>query len=81
MDIRELEYFITVSELNNFTAAAERLHVSQPAISKAIHKLEEELGVHLLDRTQKKVLLTEEGTGETETTDTDEPLVFTPGEE
>lgn len=62
MDIRELEYFVAVAELRNFTAAAERLHVSQPAISKSIHKLEEELSVHLLDRTQKRLLLTEEGT-------------------
>jgi DNA-binding transcriptional LysR family regulator len=62
MDIRELEYFVTVYELQNFTAAANKLHISQPAISKSIHKLEEELGFQLLDRTQKKVLLTEEGT-------------------
>ncbi len=61
MDIRELEYFVTVSELENFTAAAKRLHISQPAISKSVHKLEEELGFHLLDRTQKRVSLTEEG--------------------
>jgi len=61
MDIRELEYFVTVSELKNFTAAAKRLHISQPAISKSVHKLEEELGFHLLDRTQKRVSLTEEG--------------------
>jgi DNA-binding transcriptional LysR family regulator len=61
MDIRELEYFVTVSELTNFTAAAAKLHISQPAISKSIHKLEEELGCQLLDRTQKKILLTEEG--------------------
>jgi len=61
MDIRELEYFVTVSELKNFTAAAKRLHISQPAISKSVHKLEEELGVHLLDRTHKRVHLTEEG--------------------
>ena len=61
MDIRELEYFITVSELKNFTAAAKKLHISQPAISKSIHKLEEELGFLLLDRTQKRVSLTEEG--------------------
>lgn len=61
MEIRELEYFITVSELENFTAAAKRLHISQPAISKSIHKLEEELGFQLLDRTQKRVSLTEEG--------------------
>lgn len=61
MDIRELEYFVTVAELQNFTSAAHKLHISQPAISKAIHKLEEELGFQLLDRTQKKILLTEEG--------------------
>lgn len=62
MEFRELEYFATVAELKNFTAAADRLHISQPAISKAIHKLEEELGFNLIDRTQKRVLLTEEGT-------------------
>jgi len=61
MDLRELEYFVTVSELRNFTAAAKRLHISQPAISKSIHKLEDELGFQLLDRTQKKLVLTEEG--------------------
>jgi len=61
MDIRELEYFVTVSELKNFTEAAKRLHISQPAISKSVHKLEEELGFNLLDRTQKRVSLTEEG--------------------
>ncbi|MCE5285322.1 MAG: LysR family transcriptional regulator [Pelosinus sp.] len=61
MEIRELEYYIAVAELKNFTAAADRLHISQPAISKAIHKLEEELGFNLIDRTQKRVLLTEEG--------------------
>jgi DNA-binding transcriptional LysR family regulator len=62
MEIRELEYYVAVAELKNFTAAADRLHISQPAISKAIHKLEEELGFSLIDRTQKRVLLTEEGT-------------------
>ncbi|VBB09371.1 transcription regulator hth lysr [Lucifera butyrica] len=62
MELRELEYFVTVAELKNFTAAAERLHISQPAISKAVHKLEEELGFHLIDRNQKSVFLTEEGT-------------------
>lgn len=61
MDIRELEYFVTVSELTSFTATAKRLHISQPAISKSVQKLEEELGCILLDRTQKRVSLTEEG--------------------
>jgi len=61
MDIRALEYFITVCELRNFTAAADRLYVSQPAITKAIHKLESELGLLLFDRNQKRVVPTEEG--------------------
>ena len=61
MNIREIEYFVTVGELRNFTAAADRLYVSQPAITKAIHKMEKELGLQLFDRNQKRVLLTEEG--------------------
>lgn len=61
MEIHQLQYFVTVCELRNFTAAAERLHVSQPAITKAIHRLEKELGLHLFDRNQRRVVLTEEG--------------------
>lgn len=61
MDLRQLEYFQMVSRLNNMTRAAERLHVAQPAISVAIQKLEEELGVQLFDRSQKQFALTTEG--------------------
>ena len=50
-----------VCRLNNLTRAAERLHVAQPAISVAIQKLEEELGVSLFDRSQKQFMVTPEG--------------------
>lgn len=61
MELRQLEYFQAVSRLQNFTRAAEEMHVAQPSITSAIHKLEEELGVILFDRSQKKVTLTTEG--------------------
>ncbi|SMB87585.1 DNA-binding transcriptional regulator, LysR family [Desulfonispora thiosulfatigenes DSM 11270] len=61
MELRQLEYFQKVSKLKNFTKAAEALHVSQPSVTNSIRKLEEELGVVLLDRNKKRVYLTEEG--------------------
>ena len=61
MDLRQLEYFHEVSRTASFTRAAENLHIAQPSITKAIHKLEEELGILLFDRSQKKVALTVEG--------------------
>ena len=50
-----------VSRVNSFTRAAERLYVSQPAITNAVRSLEEELGIQLFDRSQKQALLTTEG--------------------
>jgi len=61
MDVRKLEYFETVARLGNFTKAAEELHVSQPSITISIRSLEEELGVTLMSRNQRRVLLTTEG--------------------
>lgn len=61
MELRQLEYFQKVSKYKNFTKAAEALHVSQPSVTNSIRKLEEELGVVLLDRNKKRVFLTEEG--------------------
>lgn len=60
LEIRQLEYFRMVSEVNSFTRAAERLYVSQPAVTNAIRSLEEELGIQLFDRNQKQVVLTAE---------------------
>ena len=64
MEIRVLEYFLAVAREQNITAAAEVLHISQPALSRQLKNLEEELGKQLLIRGVKgsrKVLLTEEG--------------------
>ncbi|AFH95780.1 TPA: LysR family transcriptional regulator [Providencia stuartii] len=61
MDIRSLRYFVEVVQLNGFSRAAERLFVTQPAISRSIQKLEQELGYTLLVRENDGVRLTDEG--------------------
>ena len=61
MELRHLRYFIAVAEELHFSRAAERLHVAQPAVSEQVRKLEEELGVRLLNRTTHRVALTEAG--------------------
>lgn len=61
MDIRQLEYFQTVANLRSITKAAHQLYVSQPTITIAIQKLEQELELPLFDRNQKQFVLTKEG--------------------
>lgn len=61
MDLRKLEIFTRVARLNSFSRAAEDLHMAQPAVSIAVRKLEESLGVTLLDRSGRQVKLTAEG--------------------
>lgn len=61
MELRHLRYFATVAELLNFTKAAQRLRVAQPALSRQVRDLEDELGVQLLERGPRAVKLTEAG--------------------
>lgn len=64
MELRSLEYFLAVAREQNISAAAQSLHISQPALSTQLKKMEEELGKQLLIRGTKgsrRVVLTEEG--------------------
>ena len=61
MELRHLRYFLAVGEASNFTTAAARLRVAQPALSRQIQDLEDEIGVDLLKRSPRGVTLTAEG--------------------
>lgn len=61
MELRHLRYFVAVAEMENVSRAALKLHVSQPALSRQIRDLEDELGFGLLERTAKSVRLTDAG--------------------
>ena len=62
MDIRQLKYFLAIAEEGNITKASERLFMAQPPLSRQLKLMENELGVTLFDRTNKKnILLTPQG--------------------
>lgn len=61
MDLYQLRYFQAVAKYQNITQASEELHVSQPALSRSIKKLETELGVDLFDRIGRRVVLNDNG--------------------
>ena len=61
MDFRTMQYYLAITREGNISAAAEALHISQPALSRQIKELEEELGVTLFVRGQRRITLTEEG--------------------
>lgn len=61
MELRQLEYFVAVAEEQNFTRAAERVHISQSGVSAQIRQLERELGAELFDRSARTTTLTVAG--------------------
>src|SRR5260370_7876011 len=61
MNLRHLQFFVVLAEELNFSRAAERLHVAQPALSRQIGSLEQRLGAQLFDRSGRPLRLTEAG--------------------
>jgi DNA-binding transcriptional LysR family regulator len=61
LELRRLRYFLAVANARNFTRAAEQLHIAQPALSRQLRLLEQELGVELIVRTTHSFELTAAG--------------------
>ncbi len=61
MDIKRLRYFVELAEVGNFTRAATRLGIAQPALSMAMQKLEQEAGLKLINRTERRMTVTADG--------------------
>jgi LysR family transcriptional activator of glutamate synthase operon len=62
MDWRQLEYFRALGRLGNMSRAAEQLHLTQPALSRAVDRLESEIGAPLFERVGRTIRLTQYGT-------------------
>ncbi len=61
MELTQIRYFYEAAMTENLSRAAERLHISQPSLTKTVKKLEEELGTELFDRAGHKIILNENG--------------------
>lgn len=61
MELRTLRYFLEIADCGNITKAAQRLHITQPTLSRQMRELEEELGVQLFERKSHSISLTKDG--------------------
>jgi len=61
VDIKQLKYFIAIAEEGSLSAASARLHVAQPSLSQHVIKVEQELGVTLIERSSRGIVLTDSG--------------------
>jgi len=61
MELSQLKYFYTAAKYEHITRAAEELHVAQPALTQSIHRLEDELGVKLFERSGRRIVLNKYG--------------------
>jgi DNA-binding transcriptional LysR family regulator len=61
MHLRKLQHFVAVATYESFSKAADAIHLSQPALTRSIQSLEEDLGVRLIDRSPRRIRLTREG--------------------
>ncbi|NGY89357.1 LysR family transcriptional regulator [Bacillus megaterium] len=62
MTLQQFRYIVEIAKHNSMSKAASALYVTQPSISKAVRDLERELGIIILDRTNKGVVFTKDGT-------------------
>ena len=61
MTLQQLKYVITVAETGTITEAANKLYISQPSLTNAIHELEKEMNIVIFNRTNKGISLSREG--------------------
>ena len=61
MTLQQLKYIVTVAETGTITEAANRLYISQPSLTNAIHELEKEMHIQIFDRTNKGIRVSKEG--------------------
>ena len=61
MELSQLRYLVALSEERHFTRAAAREHIAQPALSQQIRRLEDEVGLPLVERTTRRVAMTDAG--------------------
>lgn len=61
MELQQMRYFVEIARCENLTKAAQKLHVSQPSLSRSLHSLEDELGCMLFDRVGRNIVLNDVG--------------------